>query len=280
MSQTTSPNPTNEIPMPDTKAFWPNGARLAVSLSLMFEGGGQPISGAGGVIPDPIEKGVPDLPTNAFAFCDTFQCSEFADHRLARRGGRYSGYRSRDSKSRLSRINAARRLRSSIASKVKPPCRYFPLRFPFGAPLPAAPPCIRQRVLPATAGDWHGVPRRVRARQRGARRKREGSRVFRRMGLSSVFVIIPPPSSLAHRANDRLSAGVDVHVLDGNFLLPHRRSTRNGSRRSLSTRPTAPSKSMRASGKFRSRLSDHPLAGGQRCAWPASFTAIIRRIAF
>jgi len=46
--------------------FWPNGARLAVSLSLMFEGGGQPISGASGVIPDPIEKGVPDLPTNAF----------------------------------------------------------------------------------------------------------------------------------------------------------------------------------------------------------------------
>jgi type IV secretory pathway TrbL component len=46
--------------------FWPNGARLAVSLSLMFEGGGQPISGASGVIPDAIEKGVPDLPTNAF----------------------------------------------------------------------------------------------------------------------------------------------------------------------------------------------------------------------
>lgn len=46
--------------------FWPNGARLAVSLSLMFEGGGQPISGAGGVIPDPIAKGVPDMPTNAF----------------------------------------------------------------------------------------------------------------------------------------------------------------------------------------------------------------------
>jgi peptidoglycan/xylan/chitin deacetylase (PgdA/CDA1 family) len=32
----------------------------------MFEGGGQPISGAGGAIPDRIEKGVPDLPTNAF----------------------------------------------------------------------------------------------------------------------------------------------------------------------------------------------------------------------
>jgi peptidoglycan/xylan/chitin deacetylase (PgdA/CDA1 family) len=47
-------------------AFWPNNARLAVSFSLMFEGGGQPISGAGGVIPDPIQKGLPDLPTNAF----------------------------------------------------------------------------------------------------------------------------------------------------------------------------------------------------------------------
>jgi peptidoglycan/xylan/chitin deacetylase (PgdA/CDA1 family) len=46
--------------------FWPSGARLAVSFSLMFEAGGQPISGAGGVIPDPIGNGLPDLPTNAF----------------------------------------------------------------------------------------------------------------------------------------------------------------------------------------------------------------------
>src|SRR6195256_2388324 len=46
--------------------FWPNDARLAVSFSLMFEAGGQPISGAGGIIPDPIEHGLPDLPTNAF----------------------------------------------------------------------------------------------------------------------------------------------------------------------------------------------------------------------
>jgi hypothetical protein len=50
--------------------------------------------------------------------------------------------------------------------------------------------------------------------------KRDGSRVFRCMGLSSVFVLIPPPSGLAHRANDCLPALVDVHVLDGNFLLP------------------------------------------------------------
>ena len=46
--------------------FWPNDARLAVSFSLMFEAGGQPISGTGGIIPDPIEHGLPDLPTNAF----------------------------------------------------------------------------------------------------------------------------------------------------------------------------------------------------------------------
>ncbi|MCJ2129771.1 polysaccharide deacetylase family protein [Methylobacterium sp. E-045] len=56
------PEPT----MANDETFWPNGARLAVSVSLMFEAGGQPISGAGGVIPDPIEKGLPDLPTNAF----------------------------------------------------------------------------------------------------------------------------------------------------------------------------------------------------------------------
>jgi peptidoglycan/xylan/chitin deacetylase (PgdA/CDA1 family) len=48
------------------RGFWPNGARLAISVSMMFEGGGQPISGAAGVIPIPIDKGVPDFPTNAF----------------------------------------------------------------------------------------------------------------------------------------------------------------------------------------------------------------------
>ncbi|WP_420136836.1 polysaccharide deacetylase family protein [Sphingomonas sp.] len=46
--------------------FWPNGARLAISISLMFEAGGQPISGAGGPLPEPIKPGFPDQPTNAF----------------------------------------------------------------------------------------------------------------------------------------------------------------------------------------------------------------------
>jgi len=51
---------------PKASSAWPHGARLAVSFSLMFEAGGQPISGAGGVIPDRIQQGSPDLPTNAF----------------------------------------------------------------------------------------------------------------------------------------------------------------------------------------------------------------------
>src|SRR5229473_7812553 len=59
-------NATKETRMPDTTSTWPHGARLVVSFSLMFEAGGQPISGAGGVIPDPIQQGLPDLPTNAF----------------------------------------------------------------------------------------------------------------------------------------------------------------------------------------------------------------------
>jgi peptidoglycan/xylan/chitin deacetylase (PgdA/CDA1 family) len=47
-------------------SFWPNGARLAISISLMFEAGGQPISGAGGPLPEPIKPGFPDQATNAF----------------------------------------------------------------------------------------------------------------------------------------------------------------------------------------------------------------------
>src|ERR1700712_1174284 len=60
------PHQSRKSNMVDQTQFWPNGARIAVSISLMFEGGGQPISGAGGVIPEPVEKGITDLPTNAF----------------------------------------------------------------------------------------------------------------------------------------------------------------------------------------------------------------------
>ena len=54
------------VPKGGSGPFWPNGARLAISVSLMFEGGGQPISGAAGVIPEPIKQGYPDQATNSF----------------------------------------------------------------------------------------------------------------------------------------------------------------------------------------------------------------------
>ncbi len=53
------------IPHPD-ETFWPNGARLAITVAMQFEAGGQPLSGAPGPISDPIRPGLPDLPTNTF----------------------------------------------------------------------------------------------------------------------------------------------------------------------------------------------------------------------
>jgi peptidoglycan/xylan/chitin deacetylase (PgdA/CDA1 family) len=50
----------------DKKTFWPGDARLAVTVSMQFEAGGQPISGAPGPVSDPIEPGYPDLPQNSF----------------------------------------------------------------------------------------------------------------------------------------------------------------------------------------------------------------------
>jgi peptidoglycan/xylan/chitin deacetylase (PgdA/CDA1 family) len=46
--------------------LWPDGARLAVTISMQFEAGGQPISGASGPVADPVEPGYPDLPQNSF----------------------------------------------------------------------------------------------------------------------------------------------------------------------------------------------------------------------
>jgi peptidoglycan/xylan/chitin deacetylase (PgdA/CDA1 family) len=46
--------------------LWPNGARLAVTVSMQFEAGGQPISGAPGPVTEAIHPGYPDLPQNSF----------------------------------------------------------------------------------------------------------------------------------------------------------------------------------------------------------------------
>jgi peptidoglycan/xylan/chitin deacetylase (PgdA/CDA1 family) len=52
--------------MAASAAFWPNGARLAVTVSMQFEAGGQPISGAPGPVSEAIRPGYPDLPQNSF----------------------------------------------------------------------------------------------------------------------------------------------------------------------------------------------------------------------
>jgi len=49
--------------------FWPNGARLAITMSLMFESGGEvrPDSGAlGPLFPIPMPLEIPDLPTETY----------------------------------------------------------------------------------------------------------------------------------------------------------------------------------------------------------------------
>ena len=55
---------------------------------------------------------------------------------------------------------------SARASRVYWPC-FSAFLLPGGAPEPAAPPCIRQRLFPRTAGDLQGLPERVLAPQRG-----------------------------------------------------------------------------------------------------------------
>jgi peptidoglycan/xylan/chitin deacetylase (PgdA/CDA1 family) len=52
--------------MTEQDGFWPGGARLTVSVSMQFEAGGQPVSGAGGPITEPILPGFPDLGQNSF----------------------------------------------------------------------------------------------------------------------------------------------------------------------------------------------------------------------
>jgi hypothetical protein len=47
------------IAMTEQSGFWPDGARLAVSVSMQFEAGGQPVSGAGGPITEPIPARLP-----------------------------------------------------------------------------------------------------------------------------------------------------------------------------------------------------------------------------
>jgi hypothetical protein len=81
----------------------------------------------------------------------------------------------------------------------------MPFLGPLGAPVPSAPACNRH--LPCFVfGDWQSFPRRVLAKQRGARRKGKGCRVNPLMRLSFDMGYSPLPGS-------HLTA--DVHVTMG-----------------------------------------------------------------
>src|SRR5208282_24075 len=87
---------------------------------------------------------------------------------------------------------------------------------PIGAP-GALPPCIRQRPF-AIAGDWHGVPARVRARQRGLRCMDK----LLCMGLFLELAGVPTPRLTGrpgNHADHRLPACMHVDVFDCDLLL-------------------------------------------------------------
>ena len=79
--------------------------------------------------------------------------------------------------------------------------------FPLGAP-GLVPPCILHRRFPFTAGDWHSVPERVRAKQRGVFASRSGC-----TGLFVNFRIFSSPGVIMKLiSNYRLPTFVDMHV--------------------------------------------------------------------
>lgn len=90
--------------------------------------------------------------------------------RLALPAVMFAGYRSLSGTSRaIALMNAA----ACIALADLAPC-FQALWLPLGAP-GLVPPCILHRRFPFTAGDWHSVPERVRAKQRGAFATRKAS---------------------------------------------------------------------------------------------------------
>jgi hypothetical protein len=94
--------------------------------------------------------------TNGVGLLGRRGCAAFAktDHFIS-----CSNFRASPSNSRIC-------LRSAIAFLVNRPCRRA-FRFLLGAPDPGAPPCIRQRLLPRSAGERHDPPERILAPQRG-----------------------------------------------------------------------------------------------------------------
>ena len=66
---------------------------------------------------------------------------------------------------------------------------------------------MRQRRLPDTAGDWQGLPARVRAPHRGL------------WCMGSILTLLVAPSPLGDGADDGLATGLDGDMLDPDHLL-------------------------------------------------------------
>src|SRR5712691_5352440 len=62
-SSVTLAEPAPELNKPGTGAFWPDGARMVISVSMQMEGGAQPTSGAESPMPK-IDPKYPDLPAS------------------------------------------------------------------------------------------------------------------------------------------------------------------------------------------------------------------------
>ena len=79
---------------------------------------------------------------------------------------------------------------------------------PRGAPDPGAPPCIRQRRLPLTAGDLHGLPERVLA-PAGTRQHRTGVTEMFANHLCACAAAEPVYASVRRRCWRKLYQSVD-----------------------------------------------------------------------
>lgn len=60
-SQAGSTSKTINVCEEPVSSFWLGNVRLARTISMQFEAGGQPISGASGLIPEPVLAGYSDL---------------------------------------------------------------------------------------------------------------------------------------------------------------------------------------------------------------------------
>ena len=114
--------------------------------------------------------------------------------------------------------NALNFCRSAIAVLVRSPCRYCPFRSPGGPPLPLAPPCNRQRPF-FVAGDRQGFPLLVRAPHCQGVWNCTGCWFCLLAFIGSLLIFCgTPPPSMADIANDSLSVGVHMDMLDPYFL--------------------------------------------------------------